>query len=230
MPGARPSDNRLLASILLIAVLLFAFGLIAEEVVEGEPLAFDRAIMLAFRDAADPSRPIGPPWLLEAARDVTALGSTIVLGIILFAVVGYLLLDRERTVAWLMLGAVLGGVALNDLLKFAFARPRPELVTPVVRVFTSSFPSGHAALSAITYLTLAAILARTHPAVRIRVYFISLAAVVTGLVGLSRVYLGVHYPSDVLAGWCIGTAWAMGCSVLMTWLQRRGGIEPPKAI
>src|ERR1700682_5154732 len=126
IPRAGQSDRRLLASLLIIAALLFAFGLIAEEVVEGEPLAFDRAIMLALRDAADPSRPIGPPWLLEAARDITSLGSTMVLGILLFAVVGYLLLDRERTAAWLMLGAVLGGVTLNDILKFAFARPRPD--------------------------------------------------------------------------------------------------------
>jgi undecaprenyl-diphosphatase len=221
------SDSWLLVSILIIAVLLFAFGLIAEEIVEGEPLAFDRAVMLAFRDAANLSMPIGPPWLQEAARDVTGLGSTIVLGIILFAAVGYLLLDRERTAAWLMLGAVLGGAALNDFLKFVFARPRPDFVTPAVRVFTASFPSGHAALSAITYLTLGAILARTHPSIRIRIYFMSLAAILTGLVGLSRVYLGVHYPTDVLAGWCIGTAWAMGCWALMTGLQRRGGIEPP---
>ena len=220
-------ENRLLISVLAIAALLFAFGLIAQEVVEGEPLGFDRTVMLAFRGAANPSVPVGPPWLLEAARDVTSLGSTIVLGILLFVVVGYLLLDGERTAAWLMLGAVLGGAALNDVLKFAFARPRPDFVTPALRVFTSSFPSGHAALSAITYLTLGAILARTHPSVRIRICFMSLAAFITGLVGLSRVYLGVHYPTDVLAGWCIGTAWAMGCWALMAWLQRRGGIEPP---
>jgi undecaprenyl-diphosphatase len=223
--ASRP-ETRLLTSVLGVAAFLFTFGLIAQEVVEGEPLGFDRAVLLAFRDAADPSSPLGPPWLQEAARDVTSLGSTIVLGAILFAVVGYLLLDRKRTAAWLMLGAVLGGVGLNELLKFAFARPRPDFVTPAVRVFTSSFPSGHAALSAITYLTLGAILARTHPSIRIRIYFMSLAAIVTGLVGLSRVYLGVHYPTDVLAGWCIGTAWAMGCWALMTWLQGRGGDEP----
>lgn len=109
---AGQSDNWLV-SIVIIAALLFAFGLIAEEVVEGEPLAFDRTVMLALRDAANPSIPIEPPWLLEAARDVTSLGSTIVRGIVLFAVVGYLLLDRERAAALLMLGAVLGGVALN---------------------------------------------------------------------------------------------------------------------
>jgi undecaprenyl-diphosphatase len=226
----RNSESSPLVPILTVAALLFVFGLIAEEVVEGELLAFDRTVMLAFRDAADPSRPIGPPWLLEAARDVTSLGSTIVLAITLFAVVGYLLLDHERTAACLMLGAVLSGVTLNDFLKFAFARPRPDFVTPAVRVYTSSFPSGHAALSAITYLTLAAILARTNPSVRVRLYFLSVAVIVTGLVGVSRVYLGVHYPTDVLAGWCIGTAWAMGCWALMTWLQPRGGIESQKAI
>jgi undecaprenyl-diphosphatase len=226
---ARASDTWLLISILAIAALLFVFGLIAGEVVEGKPLAFDRAVLLAFRDTANASVPIGPPWLREAARDVTSLGSTIVLGIILFAVVGYLLLDRKRAAAWLMLGAVLGGVALNSSLKFVFARPRPDFVIPAVQVFTASFPSGHAALSAITYLTLGAILARTHPAARIRIYLMSVAALVTGLVGLSRVYLGVHYPTDVLAGWCVGAAWAMGCWALMTWLQRRGGIEPPQS-
>jgi PAP2 superfamily protein len=104
----------------------------------------------------------------KAARDISALGSTIVLGIILVAVVGYLLLTRRQAAAWLMLGAVLGGVALNNLLKFSFARPRPDLVVPVVRVFTSSFPSGHATLSAITYLTLGALLARIHSEIRSR--------------------------------------------------------------
>jgi undecaprenyl-diphosphatase len=158
------AETRLLASILMIAALLLAFGLLAEEVIEGETLSFDRKLMLALREAGNPGVPIGPPWLPEAARDISALGSTIVLGIILLAVVGYLLLTRRRAAAWLMLGAVLSGVALNNFLKFSFARPRPDLVAPAVRVFTSSFPSG--------------------------------------------------YPTDVLAGWCIGTAWAMaaGCS------------------
>jgi undecaprenyl-diphosphatase len=225
--GARGSEIRPLISILAMAALLLAFGLIAQEVVEGEPLAFDRALLLAFRAPANPSVPIGPPWLLEAARDVTSLGSTIVLGIILAAVVGFLLLARKRAAAWLMLGAVLGGVAINSFLKYAIARPRPDFVTPAVQVFSASFPSGHAALSAITYLTLGALLGRTQPAIGMRIYFIALAAILTGLVGVSRVYLGVHYPSDVLAGWCIGAAWAMGCWALMSWLQRRGGIEPP---
>jgi undecaprenyl-diphosphatase len=225
MVGGRRSEIWPLISTLTMAALLLAFGLIAQEVAEGEPLAFDRALLLAFRNPADPSVAIGPPWLADAARDVTGLGSTIVLGIVLSAVVGYLLLARKRTAAWLMLGAVLGGVAVNNLLKLAFARPRPDIVTPLVQVFTASFPSGHATLSAITYLTLGALLGRTQPALGIRIYFIALAVLLAGLVGLSRVYLGVHYPTDVIAGWCIGAAWAMGCWALMKWLQGRGGIE-----
>ena len=222
------SESSLLRSVLVIAVLLITFSLIAEEVMEGEPLAFDRTVLLAFRQPSNPSVPIGPPSLQEAARDVTALGSTIVLGIVLFAIVGYMFIARKRAEAWLMLGAVLGGVALNNILKFSFARPRPDLVAPAARVFTPSFPSGHATMSAITYLTLGALLAHTHASRPMRIYFMSLAALLTVLVGLSRVYLGVHYPTDVLAGWCIGTAWAMACWVLMTWLQREGRVDPPE--
>ena len=214
-------------SVLTIAVLLFAFGFIAQEVAEGTQLTFDRRVMLALRNSAKPSVPIGPVWLQEAARDITSLGSTIVLGIITFSVVGFLFLARKPAVAWLMLIAVLGGVALNNLLKFAFARPRPDFVTHAARVFTTSFPSGHATLSAIAYLTMGALLARTEPSFTISLYFMSLATFLTVLIGVSRIYLGVHYPTDILGGWCIGAAWAMACWVLMAWLQNAGQVEPP---
>jgi undecaprenyl-diphosphatase len=222
------AETRFFASLLIIAGLLLAFGLLAEEVIEGETLPFDRKLLLALRQAGNPGVQIGPPWLPEMMRDISALGSTFVLGIILLAVTGYLLLVRKRAAAWLMLGAVLSGVVSNNLLKLSFARPRPDLVTPAVRVFTASFPSGHATMSAITYLTVGALLARTHSELSVRIFFMTLAGLLTVLVGVSRVYLGVHYPTDVLAGWCIGTAWAMGCWVLMTWLQHRGKVEPPE--
>jgi undecaprenyl-diphosphatase len=222
-----PAETWLLVSVLAIAGLLLTFGLIADVAMEGEIPAFDRAVLLAFRQAPDFANPIGPPWLQGGARDITALGSFAVLGIVLIAVVGYLLLTGRRVAAWLMLGAVLGGVALNSLLKVFFARPRPELVAPAVRVYTASFPSGHAAISAIAYLTLAALLSRTTTSWRIRSYFIAVGVLLTFVIGLSRVYLGVHYPTDVLAGWCVGTAWALGCWAVMLWLQRRGQAEPP---
>jgi undecaprenyl-diphosphatase len=192
------SDVWFPVSLLTIAALLFVFGLIAQEVVEAEPLTFDRALMLALRNPADPSAPIGPPWLTETARDLTRLGSVVVLGLILIAVVGYLVLAGKRAAAWPMLGAVVGGVVLNDLLKFGFARPRPDIAVPAVRVFTSSFPSGHAALSAITYLTLGALLARTHSFPAIRIYFMSVAVVLTLLVGLSN---GEGAEPEFRSGW-----------------------------
>jgi undecaprenyl-diphosphatase len=213
--------------VLTIVVLLFAFGFIAQEVVKGRTLGFDRQVMLALRSSTDPSVPIGPAWLPEAARDVTSLGSILVLGIITLAVVGYLFLAGKPAVAWLMLIAVVGGIALNDLLKFAFGRARPDFVTHAARVFTTSFPSGHATLSAITYLAIGAVLARSQTSSTVSLYFMSLAAFLTVLIGVSRIYLGVHYPTDVLGGWCIGVAWAIGCWVIMARLQSVGQVEPP---
>src|SRR5260370_8525239 len=135
------AETRLFAPILAMAALLLAFGLLAEGLFEGEPLPCDRKLLLALRQAGNPGVPIGPPWLPEAARDISALGSTIVLGILLLAVVGYLLLTRRRAAAWLMLGAVSSGVALNSLLKFSFARPPPDLGVPAAQGFTSSLPT-----------------------------------------------------------------------------------------
>lgn len=221
------ANSSLLTSVLVIGGLLVVFAFIAEAVLEGEPFAFDRDVLLALRNAANPSEPIGPVWLQEGARDLTALGSFTVLGIVLVTVVGYLFLAGKRAAAWLVLVAVVGGVILNTLLKLGFARARPDFA-PAARVFTPSFPSGHAALSAVAYLTLGALLAQLHQATRMRIYLMATGVVLTLLVGLSRIYLGVHYPTDVIAGWCIGAAWAWACWALMARLQRKGQVEPPE--
>jgi undecaprenyl-diphosphatase len=222
------AETWLLVSALAIAGLVLTFGLIAEEVMEGSTSAFDRYLLLSVRSAGNPSDLIGLPWVQEMARDITALGSFAVLGILLFVVVGYLLVARRQAAAWLVLAAVLGGAVMNSLLKVGFARPRPDFVAPAARVFTASFPSGHAALSAITYLTLAALLARTTASRRLGIYFVAIGIALTLLVGVSRVYLGVHYPTDILAGWCVRLAWALGCWAIMTRLQRAGQVEPPQ--
>jgi undecaprenyl-diphosphatase len=213
----RRAEPRLLMPFFVVATLLLAFGFIAAAVMAGASLKFDRYVMFVFRSSANNfSAPVGPPWVQEMARDVTALGSFSVLGLLLVAVVGYLLLVRKREQALLFLVAVLGGVAVNSLLKVAFGRPRQDLFAPAARVFTASFPSDHAALSAIAYMTLAALLARTVASRAARIYLIAVAITLVILIGASRVYLGVHYPSDILAGWCVGSAWALACWTIMT--------------
>jgi undecaprenyl-diphosphatase len=228
--AAKASKKSALIALLTIACLLFAFGVIAQNVTAGTSLAFDQKVVLALRDPGNPSAPIGPAWAQEAARDLTSLGSVIVLLIMTCAVAVYLFLARKYAAVWLLLVAVFGGMAMNDLLKLAYARPRPDHVYQATRVFTSSFPSAHAELSAITYLTMAALLAQSQSSFKIGLYFIALAALLTMSIGVSRIYLGVHYPTDVLGGWCIGAAWALACWVLMTWLQYGARIEPRGAV
>jgi len=134
-------------------------------------------------------------------------------------------LSRRRAAALLVLVAVAGGMLLSTLLKLGFERPRPDLVPHAVEVYTASFPSGHAMLSAVTWLTLGALLMRVEPRRRVKAFVLAMAVLTTLLVGASRIYLGVHWPTDVLAGWCIGAAWALICWLAALWLQRRGRVE-----
>ncbi|ACJ00903.1 phosphatase PAP2 family protein [Rhodospirillum centenum] len=219
----------LLAAVLIAAATLLLFLEVAESVQEGETHAIDRALMLALRDPADPAVPLGPSWLHEVGRDITALGGNAVLTLVTAGSTLYLLLVRKRAAAVLLLVSVLGGMLLSTTLKLGFDRPRPDLVPHGMEVFTASFPSGHALLSAVTYLTLGTLLARLQPRRRLKAFFLGVAVLIAGMVGVSRVYLGVHWPSDVLAGWCIGAAWAMLCWTVALLLQRRGTVEPTPA-
>lgn len=224
LPSVEP---RVLLTIALIGAALWLFVNIASEVVEGDTEAWDRALLLALRNAADPQLPWGPRWVQELARDFTALGGVGVLSVITAISVGYLWLDRKRHAAFAIAVAVVGGQLVSSALKLGFDRARPDLVPHGSFVYTASFPSGHSMMAAVTYLTLGAMLARVHESVRIKIFLLSVACVLTFVVGTSRVYLGVHWPSDVLAGWTLGAAWAFGCAIVMRRLQRQGDVEKP---
>ena len=204
---------------------LFAFLNLAEEVMEGDTKVFDTWLLLSLRNAADVADPIGPGWFEEVMRDFTALGGNGILTLVVFATVGYLSLIRKRGAALLVLASVGGGILLASAMKWGFDRPRPDLVPHGAAVYTQSFPSSHAMMAAIVYLTLGALLARTQPDRRTKLYLLGMAALVTVLVGFSRVYLGVHWPTDVLAGWAVGAAWALMCWLTALWLQTRGDVE-----
>jgi undecaprenyl-diphosphatase len=216
----------LLAGMLAVAGALWIFLEIADEISESEPdklHAFDQTILLGLRNPTDPADPVGPLWLEIAARDLTSLGSAAVLALVSLLALGYLLLIRRFGPALLLVVAVVGGQALSSVLKIGFARVRPDLVPHSVDVYTASFPSGHAMLAAVIYLTIAAILGSVESNWYRRIYMLGAAVLLVFLIGASRVYLGVHWPSDVLAGWCLGAAWAVLCWVVSVLLQRRFG-------
>lgn len=217
-----------LITLLGIAVLsggIWGFVALAGEVIEGDTQSLDESLLLALRNPADLSDPIGPGWVEEMGRDFTALGGVGVLVLIMLGALGYLLLARRYRAALFAAIAVPGGILLSTVMKMGFDRPRPDLVPHEAMVYTASFPSGHSMMSAVTYLTLAALLIRVQPALRLKAYLLILAILLTLLVGMSRVYLGVHWPTDVLAGWTAGASWAALCWIVMRWMQRRGQVE-----
>jgi undecaprenyl-diphosphatase len=198
-----------------LCALLFLFIRLAGEVMEGDTQAFDVAILKSLRQAADPSRPIGPAWMEGVLSDVTALGSPVVLGLMVLLIAGYLLLEARYVTALIVLVTSISGEIINELLKFLFERPRPSVVPHLRTVVTASFPSGHAMESAIIYLTLGALLMRVVEGRITKIYCMAVAIFLTFIVGMSRVFLGVHYPTDVVGGWMLGFLWA-ALTVLVT--------------
>lgn len=197
------------AALLLIACGLLAFIRIAEGLEDAEEHRYDEKILLAMRAPGNPSDPVGPPWMEEMGRDITALGGFTVLTGLTVAALGLMLLYGRPRLALLTLAAIAGGMQASALLKSLFGRPRPDLVPHGVLVTSASFPSGHAMMAAVVYLTLGVMLARTQTSRKVRLYIVSLSVIIALLVGCSRVYLGVHWPTDVLAGWMLGGAWAL---------------------
>jgi undecaprenyl-diphosphatase len=213
--------TRLLGMLLLLGACLLGFITLSDEVSEGETQDFDERVLRMLRDPADPSVARGPRWLAVSAEEVTALGGVTVLCLVTLAVCGFLVLARRYRTLLLVLAATLGGGVLNTLLKQLFSRPRPSVVPHLTEVMTQSFPSGHAMLSATVYLTLGGLLAQLAERRRLKAYIIGVALLLCLVVGLTRVYLGVHYPTDVLAGWVAGLSWALLTALVARGLHRR---------
>ncbi len=208
------------------AVVLLFMGIleVAEEVMEGDTHNVDAYLLMLLREHGDVSNPIGPRWLEEVMRDFTALGGIAVLSLMVLGTVVYLAMQKRYLLtAYVMCSAVLGTV-LSNLLKASFDRPRPNLIPHDIIVYTSSFPSGHAMMSAVIYLTLGTLLAEAQDKYHVRLFWLFSALLITLLVGFSRVYLGVHWPSDVLAGWMIGLVWALICWLGLRYIEKKRSV------
>lgn len=212
-------EVRLLLGVLVVLGGVWIFVELTGEVLEGDVRAVDEAILLSMRNAEDVADPLGPIWFEEMVRDVTALGGTIIIGMITVGGALYLFLIGRRASALLLLITVCGAAALNLVLKTSFDRPRPELVAHSYRVYHASFPSGHSMTATAAYLALGVLAARGQPHRRSAWLVMSLALLISVLVGVSRLYLGVHWPTDVLAGWIAGSVWALLCGVVAWWLR-----------
>jgi undecaprenyl-diphosphatase len=211
-----------LSAALVVVLGVWGFAKLADEVREGETQRFDTRVMQFVAEHR------GPAWLQEAGRDITSMGSIAVLSLVTFAVAGYFLLAGKRGSMLLILGATIGGLLISSGIKALVDRARPDLFVHGDQVYTSSFPSGHSMMSAVVYLTLGALLTRLVQSRMLKLYFLLLALGATALVGISRIYMGVHWPTDVLAGWTAGLVWALICWLIARALQRRGKVEEPE--
>lgn len=218
-------DRRVLLAFLVLTVLLVGVGNLASEVVEGDTLAFDRWVIAALRDPADPASPLGPAWFKKVMVDLTALGGGPFLTLLTLAAAGFLVASRKWGMAAFVAIAIASGGLAANLLKWMFVRARPDLVPHLVTVDSASFPSAHAMNSAVTFLTLGVLLSRSQTDGRLKAYLMGVALFLTLIVGFSRVYLGVHWPTDVVAGWSVGAAWAILCSLVAARLQGQKAIE-----
>ncbi|MDZ4760929.1 MAG: phosphatase PAP2 family protein [Alphaproteobacteria bacterium] len=210
------SEGAALGALLAVTAGGLAFVAIADTIMAPDGERFDTSVLEALHPGPDTTDPIGPDWLDHAMLDLTSLGSVAVLATVALIIVGYLVFQKQRLQAASLLLALAGGLMLSETMKQVFERSRPPEAYRVAEVLNASFPSGHALLSAVFYLTIGAMLARAMKRRELKVYVIGVAIALTLIVGMTRVFLGVHWASDVLAGWCLGAAWATAC-----WLMER---------
>jgi undecaprenyl-diphosphatase len=217
----RSLDRTVIMLLITAFVGLCLFACLTALVESGRTLYLDDLLLTHLRRATNLNVPIGPYVLLNAARDITALGDVTVLAIVTIMTLGYCLLTRYYTAFFMVFVAVNSGDLLMVLLKEVFKRHRPDVVPHLVDAAYTSFPSGHAMMSAVVYLTIGAILARIEPRKKVKIYLLSVFSLLPLVIGMSRVYLGVHYPSDVIAGWVAGITWGTLCAALVLTVSKK---------
>lgn len=209
---ARFAEQRLPSRLIIVigglAVVALMFIRLWSEIAEGDLASFDTAILLSFRQTGSLAEMIGPPWFQQTMIDITTLGGRTVLTLIIAGSACFMLMKHAYRLAALIVGATLSGSLIVAALKGFLARPRPLVVEQLVTETSMSFPSGHAANSAIVYLTIAIFFMRYEPKPATRYFVLGLAVLIVTAIGISRIAMGVHWPSDVLAGWLFGTTWA----------------------
>jgi undecaprenyl-diphosphatase len=208
-----------LSALLIIALGVMTFVEVADDMTEADGQGFDQAVLHWLQPVA--GQPRGPWWLHEAAADLTSLGGISVLTLFAVIALAFLLIQRKRLSALLLVVGLVGGVALSEGLKALFERERPPIAYQAVETLNASFPSGHALLSTVFYLTLGVMLTRAFPKKRLKAFVLGAAILIALLIGLTRVYLGAHWASDVIAGWCAGAAWAMALWLVAYAIERR---------
>ena len=214
-------EIKILVNLFVLVTALLVFTFVAKEVSSGDTQEFDELVLNYLREDGTITSPIGPTWFIGLMTDITALGGATIIFMITAAVVFYLLIQKRYEFMWLIMIATIGGALLSFGLKELFARERPPLIFHLLTVKSMSFPSGHAMMSSVVYLTQGALLAKVQSNKNLKVYILLVAIVLVFLIGLSRIYLGVHYPTDVLAGWSVGLAWASLCWLAAKYLQRK---------
>ena len=213
------SEAAPLSALAILAGGAAIFVDLAQGMGEAGRQSLDESILHWLHPGPDLAEPIGPAWLERAMTDLTSLGSVAVLVVMAMSVLGYLLFEKRLVQSSILLVALAGGLLLSETMKQVFERTRPPDAYHPMGALNASFPSGHALLATVAYLTLGAILAQAMK--KRRAYVIGWAVALAMIVGVSRIYLSFHWTSDVLAGWSLGAAWAMACWLIQRWLVWR---------
>lgn len=194
--------------------LLALLGWLCREVWEQRSFRFDTTLLLWLHAGAH-------PLLDRLMLSLTRLGDPGMVLPVVLAALGWFLWRGQRAEALMLLVASAGALALNVGMKLQYARPRPALWPPLIRETSYGFPSGHALGSLVIYGYLAVLFGLRYPSQARRIHLVATLLIL--LIGLSRLYLGVHYPTDVLAGYAVGVLWLVICVAGLKRMRRRRG-------